>query len=141
MKSITFQIHYQTEWGQQLAVSGSIEELGGGESTKSFPMQYVENGLWQATLQLDEVPKVLNYKYLLLDDQYNILKQESGEFRELPLGEFNHITLTDAWRINQHAENSLLTSAFTSAVFQPKGVKTRNIVQKGDELLLKFNMR
>ena len=82
MKSITFQIHYQTEWGQQLAV------VSQADASEIFPLQYLNNGWWQATLKIEEAPKILTYQYVIIDNQQNILQEEWGEARRFSLGSF-----------------------------------------------------
>lgn len=141
MKSITFYIHYQTIYGQQLAVVGPMTELGAGDADQAFPLQFTKNGWWKGVLQLEELPKTLMYQYVLLDDQKNIVQEEWGDPRQLALPGSETITLLDTWRAGQHPDNSLMTSAFTGAVFRPEPVESGAASKKGEGRLLTFNLR
>lgn len=142
MKSISFQIHYQTKWGEQLAVLGAIPELGANEVSQAFLLIYVDKGWWRAKLELEKLPPELSYQYLVLDDQGGVLSRESGTDRQIQLeGESESIFLQDTWRAGQHPDNSLFTSAFTSAVFQPDPIKTKSLKSIAGSNVLRFNMR
>jgi len=66
-----FQMKYETNYGQNLYVCGSVAELGNWVPKKAKRMQYVSNGIWNLIIELN-VPKgqQLTYKYCILDDRY-----------------------------------------------------------------------
>ena len=41
---LRFRIHYYTQWGEQLFVSGNLPELGENEPFRAFPMEHVGDG-------------------------------------------------------------------------------------------------
>lgn len=141
MKSITFKIHYQTQWGQRLAVFGPLAELGAGAIANAFPLEYTENGWWQGTLSLEKVPKNLTYQYVILREGDEAPEPEWGDFREIEPGRFESIILQDTWRAGQHPENALMSSAFTSVIFQPAPRATQKIRRKEGQFRLRFNFR
>ena len=67
---ITFKINYHTNWGQNLYLVGSAEELGANTNGKALPMKYEENGDWSLEVEVTSVKK-FTYSYLILDGSKN----------------------------------------------------------------------
>ena len=75
---ITFFIEYHTRWGQQLLLSGDIESLGSNSEEHALPMQYVDDGWWTATVDIDP-NQTFAYRYLLREDGVISRKKRGGE--------------------------------------------------------------
>lgn len=65
---ITFKVNYHTRWGQNLFILGSVPELGMWHIEKAFPMNYVENGDWSATIDLPVSEDPLMYIYCVQEN-------------------------------------------------------------------------
>ena len=46
--TLSFNIEYRTNWGEEVRVSGSIPELGNGHPSKAFPLQTIDGIHWAA---------------------------------------------------------------------------------------------
>ncbi len=119
---ITFRVNYNTAWGERLAVTGNLPALGAENPAAAPYMEYTKDGNWELTLDLKPGKQPLAYKYLLTDENRNVLREDWGELRTVDLTKekAGEVLLSDVWRNDGHAQNSLFTSAFTDAIFQQK---------------------
>ncbi|WP_020530494.1 4-alpha-glucanotransferase [Flexithrix dorotheae] len=119
-----FKIHFHTNWGQSLRLTGSIPELGNGDIKKAIPLNYKADGMWELELDLSDFKgRSIEYKYLLYFEDIDREELEWGPFREVTLSarKFDLIVLEDSWRSYKEIENTLHTSAFKNVIFQDFG--------------------
>jgi len=141
--TIEFKIHYQTKWGQQLAITGNIPELGDGDLARAFVLDYQGAGFWGGNCDLKDLPENLEYTYLLLDEQDGSRRREWGGPRRLDLKKESspHILLKDAWRPKGHPEHALYTSAFLDVILRPENFKAKQPHKRDDEPVARFRIR
>ena len=62
-------VHYKTQYGQELAVVGSIPQLGSWDANKAFKMKWTDGHHWVAenirVSEADGDPTFFMYKYAL----------------------------------------------------------------------------
>ncbi|MEZ4952462.1 MAG: 4-alpha-glucanotransferase [Saprospiraceae bacterium] len=134
--TITFRINYHTVWGQQIAVMGSIPELGGWEITKAVRLQHLGDGEWELPFTLQKNPVQFSYKYVLVNDNNEELDRDWGANRTVVLAKKEkNILLKDTWRSKHHEENAFYTSAFEKAIFKPDLFKVKNKAVAGKKLV------
>jgi 4-alpha-glucanotransferase len=142
--TITFQIHYQTSWGQQIAITGNVPELGNGKEQQAQVMQYIGGGYWRISIPFKKAPSSLEYHYLLKDNQsLSNLSAERGR-RKLRISRSagEHLFLKDAWRSLDHPENAFYTAAFEKVIFKPQmQYKGQSITQDAARLSIRFQVR
>lgn len=135
---IKLSIDYRTVWGQRLFVCGSVERLGKWEENKAAPMIPAGDGLWTLEVELEEVESAsLEYKYFLLDENLNRIEWEFGDNRRLKTDpkRFVSVEVRDFWRSNWDEQNTLYTSPFLRAFFQPDGYQSKNSYKKDKNYL------
>jgi 4-alpha-glucanotransferase len=117
---VTFRIHYNTTWGKRIAITGNHKELGNSQISDAIFMDYAEDGRWTKTIEIKDLESPLTYRYVLLNDEKEVLDKDWGEERSVDLTKekAKSITLYDSWRSDKSPENSLYTSAFTNAIFK-----------------------
>ncbi len=140
---IQFRIHYQTQWGERLAITGSSEELGNWDRPNSLALTYQGEGFWGATLEISRLQPSLSYKYLLIDENSGQVVEEWGQSRtlELPMDAEAFLAVQDAWRMIRHDENALYTSAFQDAIFQVGRFRPLPADRQPGQVLVRFQMR
>lgn len=118
---ISFQIHYGTKWGEQIAVVGNTSQLGNNTLQNALKLDYLGNGFWGKTIFVDPATPQLSYRYLLVDNYQNMLAAEWEHPRTVDLSQQRSakIALVDAWRTPRHPENGLMNAAFLNVIFQP----------------------
>ena len=63
-----FSIKYFTHWGQNMAISGSLPQLGEDNPAKAVFMNFQWKENWSYTIEVDaEEPFEFTYRYLLKD--------------------------------------------------------------------------
>lgn len=137
---IIFQIHYNTQWGDQIYLSGNLPELGNGDPNQALTCNYLEYGLWELSLSLKKVPKLLEYKYLLKNEYGEILDEDWGTLRSIVLPKSPQLTLQDTWRNNKHLDNIFYTSAFTEVIFKPTEFLQKRIRSFQKAAVLRFRL-
>jgi 4-alpha-glucanotransferase len=141
--TITFQIHYLTAWGQQLAITGNLPELGNGNVAQALPMQFIGGGIWRVALPFNKRPTSVEYKYVLLDDDTQTNQAEWGSLRKVRLARNagDNLFLKDSWRPVDHPDHPFYTDAFEQVIFKPSKTFKGSSAQRGAGLLARFQMR
>lgn len=138
---INFHIHYNTRWGQQLAVVGNHPSLGKGAVQAALLLTYLQNGEWGGSIEID-ADHALEYRYVVLDEKKNVLNEEWGNQRQVDLTQVvsKDLYIYDAWRTKGVDQNGLYNDAFTAVLFrQDKQKKAKE--KKLAAAKLRFSMR
>jgi 4-alpha-glucanotransferase len=141
--TITFQIHYLTAWGQQLAITGNLPELGNGNPEQALPMHYIGGGIWRAALPFNKIPASVEYKYLLRDDNTKSFVAEWGDSRKVRLSRNagESLFLKDAWRPTDHPDHPFYSAAFEKVIFKPSQTFKSVAIKSGSGLSVRFQIR
>ena len=117
---LIFKVNYHTSWGQNLYVLGSSKELGRENTTEAVPMNYTQDGDWEAELEIDvKRNKSVSYRYIVKNGSEDHILFEFGEARQIDLtGDFTELVLEDTWRSQKDPENALLSQAFAGNLFR-----------------------
>jgi 4-alpha-glucanotransferase len=113
---ITFNIQYDTVWGQTLRVVGSLPELGAWDNAYAGEMRCTEAGAWSLEIELPDVPVDFEYRYFLCSGD-NIVFEEWRENHRLSVtcaAEDYH--LMDCWQ-NFPEHIAFYSSAFAGIWF------------------------
>lgn len=93
---VRFHIHYHTQWGEQLAVSGDCPALGNGAPATALRMTHTGSGHWTAEADID-APTSLSYSYILLRDGVSLpVRTEWGRPRTVAL-QRGPLSIEDRW--------------------------------------------
>ena len=116
--TLSFHIEYRTNWGEEVRVSGSVPELGGGKPEHALVMQTIDGIHWHAEVDM-VLPKegVLNYCYHIFRNDKLVRTEWNNLPRILHLGKSKQHTyrLEDCWK-NLPEQHYFYTSAFTEAL-------------------------
>jgi 4-alpha-glucanotransferase len=140
---LTFRIHYYTQWGQQIAVLGSLPQLGDHELDKAFILTYQGEGYWEGTVQIpDEDIKNFTYRYLLIDSTSGMITEEWGTNRLVELHDQTpDIWFYDAWHAQNDEHNVFYRSAFVEAITRPDHFpKPKPVALNPEEVSVQFQM-
>lgn len=108
---ITFRIHYNTRWGENIRIHYSTTRRKIGRVATLTP---VGGGYWEHHLNTDSQEVYYRYEFEGLNDT-RILEKE---FRHLE--HLERAVVTDTWRSPESPSNALYSSAFTQAIFKHK---------------------
>ncbi|MCP3930989.1 MAG: 4-alpha-glucanotransferase [Bacteroidetes bacterium] len=122
---IQFRIHYHTQWGETLAVLGSLPALGSQNTKKALILRHEGAGIWSGAINIRKIPAFFEYRYAVLNDKLEIVAEEWKKSRIIDLsGDEKHLLLKDTWRNARHPETAFYTSAFQEVIFKRKIYKT-----------------
>ena len=111
IEKINFQIKYDTKFGEDLAIIGSIKELGKWQIDKALKMGWNNLNIWKGTLYLDK-NNILEFEYKFVVTSGNYVKRwEDGFNRKFDIlklkalfdsypGNYTSIHLNDIEGIN-----------------------------------------
>ncbi|MCG8309572.1 MAG: 4-alpha-glucanotransferase [Cytophagales bacterium] len=125
--NLKFKVNYHTIWGQNVLVSGSCKELGNNNPDNALPLNYMDNGDWEASVKIDSMTiKKIEYKYLIKNETDDRVYWEWGAPRRLKLpSKVSGFALKDSWRSHKAPENAFLSQAFAANLFKRKQPKKK----------------
>lgn len=118
---IEFRIHFNTSWGQKLAVMGGHEALGAWQPDQMLYLHHQGHGHWRGRVEIEANSCVtFDYKYILVHGDH--LEWEGGQNRQFECSQNrNFITCQDYWRSSRDPQNTLFASAFAKNIMaRPK---------------------
>jgi 4-alpha-glucanotransferase len=136
---VQFYLRFHTEVGQQILISGNIDELGNQDPDQALPMSYMNEEYWHRTLNLDlQQPVKIQYKYVLKYED-GTLVTEWGDDRsfEFPKSEIEEIQVLDTWNHAGEYENAFFTAPFQQILLKHNRRATRARAVKGFTHILK----
>jgi 4-alpha-glucanotransferase len=139
MATVTFRIHYLTQWGENLFLERlTADRDQGGVGRQTWPMQYAGEGFW--TLQLDRLTpgSVLEYRYEFRDHDGNI-RREAAWRRVEVAGDPQFVW--DHWLGSELPEGALLRQAFAGVIFNPATAQSAKKVQATGTRRLRITVR
>jgi 4-alpha-glucanotransferase len=115
--NITFNIRYNTAWGQKLLIMGACAELGNNSIFGAKEMFYYDGGVWQLEISLSESIKELKYNYII-EDKNGIRRTEGRPLihQAFFMDGYDSYFLYDYWLL-EPADRTFYTSAFTKNLF------------------------
>ena len=117
---IHFNLNYFTKWGQNIAIMGSIPELGNNDSSKALYMNFQWKEDWMLDIEVDsKVAFEFTYRYVLKDSN-GLDMPESGNDRTLKIdpSKEDDVFCYDKWNPEGAIENIFLTSPFKNVLFK-----------------------
>ena len=116
-------MEYQTVYGEELFV------VVGSPRTKSYPMTYVGDGVWTASLRLTATDKLV-YRYEVRRGGDVVRKEWGGEHTLLLDKKATNVRVSDRWH-DMPADRSFHSSMFTDGVFRREKAKKAQPVAAG----------
>jgi hypothetical protein len=101
--SVKFRIHFCTPFGQRLAIVGNNSTLGNWKPYEGVQMKFGFASYWEADVSLDPSTRVMEYKFVIIDENFNTEFWEKGDNRYYRFTEADNgktIELFDTWRVS-----------------------------------------
>lgn len=120
---IKFSINYNTKWGENLYICGSLPILGENSIEKSFALNYVDNGVWEGEIVVDAYKyRAFNYRYFV--KSLDSLHFEVGSGRNIRLNSnTQYLNIEDQWQGNSSIA-PFLSSPFTDVYYAYSNLNT-----------------
>lgn len=139
--NITFNINFNTKWGENLYVTGSSPALGSNNLSKAFKLDYHERGIWKGSIAVNAVKeRVLEYRYFVKNSDSDSLSEiyfEAGKPRVIAINSStSSIECHDSWCGN--SDNApFLTAPFSDVLFAEQAVKYTYTHKVTNELIIR----
>lgn len=113
---ITFQLKFHTKFGQSLFITGNHEIFGNKDIAKALPMQYLNEELWTASIDLDKntiAPEGIVYNYFIKYEDGTV-SFDWGTDKVLHTNALKpaELFIADAWNFAGYYENAFYTEPF-----------------------------
>ena len=134
---IHFSINFRTVWGQNLYVTGSLPELGGGDPARAVPMNYSPDNYWKCDIKISALEeRVLSYKYFVKSEDGSSF-YEAGSERVLGLNSASReLFLNDEWQGNSEAA-PFLTAPFSEIFYSHAHQESTQIHIHSREIIIR----
>lgn len=115
-----FSIHYNTEYGERIYITGSIPELGNNDVSKAIALDYTEGSIWKITVKTAHLKqKSFTYRYIIKNDNGGIISEVGSPRKMSTKLNTAEIFLHDSWH-GRDDISPMLTTPFTD-IFYPAG--------------------
>lgn len=113
---ITFNISYQTRWGEALYIYGDCPEMGNGDPANALEMKMSAPGKWSLTVEFPHIVKRLRYRFVVKAD-HQAWRFEWGEHHRLDFtNEYHgHVNVFDLW-MDMPSDKPYYSSAFVDGM-------------------------
>jgi len=126
---VTFQLRFQTMFGQNLFITGNHALLGDGDIDKAVPLQFYNNEFWYAILYFDKVDAAITYNYVLRNADGS--RMDWGNDKVFNLSAFKEeVLLIDGWNDAGYIENAFYTVPFENVLLKANAVPIATIPPK-----------
>ena len=119
---VTFNIHYDTHFGEQLVLLNDLPAHLGFQAKPGLLMEFVENGIWSLSLEIPAHISSMNYRYAVVNNYGQIITEELDQWNLLQFKDLqtHSLEIHDQWNSKDHPENALYNSAFIHRIFSPE---------------------
>lgn len=122
LRKVTFQVKFSTVVGQSLFVSGNHPLLGNNNYDNSFPLNYLNENYWAATLEIPETDSfqeevIYNYVLKNIDGTYIV---DWGNDKVIKSKQINksEVLFIDSWNASSLIENTYYTEPFQEVLLK-----------------------
>ena len=132
---LSFKVDYNTAWGENLCLVGSIVELGAWDDSKALKMNY-ENGAWTISIEIADTTKKFEYSFIVKHDNGNIRREWGKPHAFKASKSVTSYTLVDKWQ-DQPSDKSFYSSMFVNSIFCRES-KQKEVLAKSKSLTLQI---
>lgn len=116
MKTLHFEIPYQTSWGQHLELLYSID----GAQAVQVALLTTNGTHWHTDLKAADNAQHIRYAYLVCNDSGCPVRLEPNSWRIFYFNYRRHVMFCDAWA-EQSLDTMFQRSAFSQCIMLPRG--------------------
>ncbi|NDV68109.1 4-alpha-glucanotransferase [Dysgonomonas sp. 25] len=113
--NILFSIDYETQWGEELYICGSVAALGNNNEREAVRMEYASLSRWQVTIEIPDNIADITYYYLVKKEN-RTFRKEGALKHTLHLQKGCTFQVNDSW-FDTPEQKYLYSSAFTSGFY------------------------
>jgi len=124
---IQFYVRFSTRFGQSLAISGNIKELGNNDVAEALPLTYFSNDFWQVDVEVDPGNSVkIQYKYVFIAEDGSVI-MEWGDDKQIDISKsgIDEIQVFDTWGHAGSFENVFYTTPFQEVLLNETRIPSK----------------
>ncbi len=111
---IQFYLRFHTQMGQNLFVTGNIEELGNDDSSRAHPLEYLNGEFWTGCVEFDAGlhPKIRYHYFLKNVDGLQVIEWGNDRSIDVSKSGIEEIQTVDTWNHAGEYENVFFTAPY-----------------------------
>ena len=129
LQKIIFRIHFHTEFGQELFITGDHPLLGNGIAENAVPLQYFNEEYWYLVLDLHGtvIDSDITYHYILRNAD-GIVHYDWGNDKAIHPAKCKaeELLVVDAWNFAGYFENTFYTEPFAQVLLKANYTKVKS---------------
>ncbi len=119
--TILFYLRFHSTVGQNIYITAQHPLFGNGNPAEAFPMQYLNEETWTATLPVDDnfTSEPITYNYLLKEADGTFV-YEAGSDKKLHIASYTskEVSIVDSWNVTGFYENAFYTEPFKEVLLK-----------------------
>lgn len=130
-KTVRFSVHYWTQPGQNLVVTGNAVALGEWDIQRSLRLGHLGGGQWTLEVSAPANEQVGNweYKYALVDDHHHTSFLEAGPNHHVPsTSGITNVEVRDTFQVRSDPEGGAGRARRESAFFLERKEEVRPLL-------------
>ena len=127
--TISFQINYRTEWGQDLCVIETKDSILGWTEKHPLVLNCQGQDYWTANVPVSDFAGEVHYKYAIRLADGNYIYEAGNERSLLLFSEDKKVIVHDFWQVNDY-EKAFYSTVFQHALFRRTNVIPKPVVNK-----------
>ncbi len=131
---LIFHIDYRTNWGENVYVTGSLPQLGGGDITKALALHPAAGSMWVGEMELADSADDFHYRYIVVNGDGEV-KHEWGHDHVFAGGPgVKFCRVYDRWQ-DQPLDKSFYSAVFTDCICRRRNANTVSHPIEGEIML------
>ncbi len=134
LQKIIFQIAFQTQFGQELFITGDHPLLGNGDITKAVPLQYFNESFWYLVIELkpeDVTEHPITYQYILKNADGQMSFDWGNDKSIIPAKILaKELLVIDSWNYAGYFENTFYTEPFVKVLLNANHTPIKTVTPK-----------
>lgn len=132
---VQFHIHYYTQFGQQVCITGNADELGNFDESKAVEMKPVGDGFWELPMDINTLAESLEYRYIIVSEGHTARREYGNNHRICLKCKLKDCELFDYWQ-DEPALKFFYTSAFTNCLLD-RNISLNHLSYGSGKLILR----
>ena len=136
---IDFYLRFHTKFGQTLAITGDIAQLGNDDPERAYPLSFLNDEMWHTSIEVDHTEtSSFHYRYVFTnEDGEHKIEGEKGRLIEVKKSD-SDLVLIDSWNDESFYENAFYTAPFKEVYFKD----SRKLkIKKKDDFTHQFRIK
>ncbi len=96
---LIFNIHYRTNWGESVYISGDTVALGGNDLSRAVRLEHESDGKWSVEVEICDTAGDFTYRYVIKRDDGSVVEEWGKPHRFVSFPATGVVRIFDSWQV------------------------------------------